>query len=391
MVTRMHILLEPSMDTGSVALFEMKRFLCGGDASTDLEPGKYQLVPDIFTKKWKIQHVGARSADEAIRFTIDIDGPDPFALTYANPCDLEITRAVTADAYMPDPFIEQLPEIGATAYQSDANYVDNGLAAATYDVIGGGFTLEYENGDRLELTSYVRWADLVDQINTTGAATVYTYYRLRPPLPPRIFPRRFDKYSTPNIAAMVKDVVETIPGAKIGFQLGRILLDFVQLGPRPLGRGVVTPKVSPRPMRLRGMPKDRIAPVGGTVNVGGGLEKGSSGMTNLNPIVPGTGGPTKGIPNHVPAGFEDMGDIFQFGSVQRVTSSRLPYNTVHWADSAQAAYSVMPAGGKISLNVWTSSQNEVDQVIRAFTDAGFKDVKNMTGAVGTGTLITGVK
>lgn len=39
-VTRMHFWLEPR------ALFELKRFLCGGDASTDLEPGKYQVVAD---------------------------------------------------------------------------------------------------------------------------------------------------------------------------------------------------------------------------------------------------------------------------------------------------------------------------------------------------------
>jgi hypothetical protein len=144
-------------------------------------------------------------------------------------------------------------------------------------------------------------------------------------------------------------------------------------------------------MRIRGMPKQRITPVGGTVNVGGGLEKGSAGMTNLNPIVPGTGGPTKGIPNHVPAGFEDMGDIFQFGSVQRVTSSRLTFNTVNWPQSAQAAYKVMAPGGKLQMNVWTQSQLEVDQVINAFTNAGFRDVKNLTRTVGSGTVIVGVK
>lgn len=391
MVTRVHILLEPGMDTGSVALFELKRFLCGGDAATDLEPGKYQLVADTFAKLWKIVGVGARSLKENIRFTLELDGPDPFVLSYAKPCELEITTAVTADAYMPDPFVEQLSEVGATAYQNDPNYVDNGIASGTYDIFGGTFTLRYENGDSLELTKYVSWSDLVEQMKPTGAATIYTYYRLKPPQSPRIFPRRFDKNSTPNIAAMVKDVTETIPGAKIGFQLGVILLDFVQIGPRPLGRGVVAPKTAPRATRIRALPEERISPVGGTVNVGGGLEKGSSGMTNLNPIVPGTGGPTKGIPNHVPAGFEDMGDIFQFGSVQRVTSNRLPFNTVNWAQSAQASFKVMPTGGKISLNVWTSSQNEVDQVIRAFTDAGFRDVKNLTGAVGTGTVITGIK
>jgi hypothetical protein len=106
--------------------------------------------------------------------------------------------------------------------------------------------------------------------------------------------------------------------------------------------------------------------------------------------VPGAGGPSRGIPNHVPAAFEDMDEIFLFGSVQKVMSNRLPFNTVDWPASAQAAFNVMGRGGKLNLNVWTNSQSEVDTVIRAFTNAGFRDVHNVTG-VGPGTFIVGVK
>ena len=101
----MHNLLEPQSDSGSVALFENKRFLCRGDAVTDLRTGKYQVVADFGRKEWKINGVGARSKAEHIRFTLDLDGPDPFKLLYANPVELEITNVVTAEAYTPDPFI----------------------------------------------------------------------------------------------------------------------------------------------------------------------------------------------------------------------------------------------------------------------------------------------
>ena len=45
------------------------------------------------------------------------------------------------------------------------------------------------------------------------------------------------------------------------------------------------------------------------MNVGGGGEV--SNVTNLNPIKPGTGGPSSGIPNHVPLGMEKMDSVFQ--------------------------------------------------------------------------------
>jgi hypothetical protein len=388
MVTRMRISLEPGMDTGAVTLFEMKRFICDGNATTNLEPGKYQLVAEKFAKRWKILGVGVGKTGP-IRFTVDLDGPDPFTLDYAEPCELEVSRTPIIDD-MPDPFVEMLPDAGPNAYHNDPNYVDNGIASADFDPFSKAMTIHYENGNQLELTAWVPWNKLVDQIQPT-AATIYVYYRLKPPENPWILPRKFDNTSAPNITFMIKDIVEALPGANIGFQLGRILLEFVQLGPRPLGRGVTPPSSVPRVTRLRELPKERISPVGGVVNVGGGLETGSAGVTNLNPIVQGTGGAVRKIPNHVPAGFEDMGDIFQFGSVQRVTSRRLPYSTVDWPKSAQAAYAVMIRGGKVLINVWTSSQAEVNAIIKAFKDAGFSDVTNMTNLVGSGTIISAVK
>ena len=137
----------------------------------------------------------------------------------------------------------------------------------------------------------------------------------------------------------------------------------------------------------------RVRPVNGRINVGGGFEAGSKSVTNLNPIVEGTGGPgaNANIPNHVRAGFEQIGDVFEPGSANTIYSNRLPYQTVNWSQSANGAYRVMAPAGRLQINVWTRSEAEVQTVINAFTQAGFRNVRNMTGLVGSGTMITGVK
>jgi hypothetical protein len=99
--------------------------------------------------------------------------------------------------------------------------------------------------------------------------------------------------------------------------------------------------------------------------------------------------PGSGVPNLVRARFEDMGEIFEPGSVNSVISHRLPADTVNWPQAAQAANRVMPAGGRLSLNVWTRTPEQLQEVIQAFTRAGFRIDK--TGVVGPGTMITGVK
>lgn len=133
----------------------------------------------------------------------------------------------------------------------------------------------------------------------------------------------------------------------------------------------------------------KIKPVNGTVNVGGGLEpEARSGCTNLNPINPNSGGPSSGIPNHVRAGFEDIGDVFEQGSVNRIFSRRLRYVDVRWPQAANGSARVMAPGGTFDLNVWTGSKEEADAVIKAFQQAGFRNVRS-NGYVGPGTIIEG--
>jgi hypothetical protein len=168
-----------------------------------------------------------------------------------------------------------------------------------------------------------------------------------------------------------------------GMVLRTIFARFVRVG----SQEDATPAKPPRPPRIR--------PVNGTVNAGGGLEaEAQAGCTNLNPVNPNSGGASSGIPNHIRAGLEDIGDIFEPGSVTRIFSRRLRFGDVQWQQAATGSARVMAPGGTLDLNVWTQSQEEVDILIGAFRRAGFRDVTNVDphlgkGFIGPGTVIRG--
>jgi Domain of unknown function (DUF4157) len=198
--------------------------------------------------------------------------------------------------------------------------------------------------------------------------------------------------------------------ADIGLQMAILTMGFLKIklprfvppASRPMAsvppsriarrlRAVKPPATGPTPPATGPTINGRIRPVNGRINVGGGLEQGSSNATNLNPIVPRTGGPGSNaqIPNHVRAGFENIGEIFEDGSANLIFSNRLPYGTVNWNASAGGAYRVMAPGGRLSLNIMGASAEEAAVVVRTFSRAGFRDVR----AIGSGssTIIQGVK
>lgn len=130
----------------------------------------------------------------------------------------------------------------------------------------------------------------------------------------------------------------------------------------------------------------KIKPVNGQVSVGGGFENKVG--SNLNPMKPGSGGPTKGIPNHVPGRMEDMADLFEARSVQKMISSRLRYHDVDWAKGTKAAAQVMAPNGKVAMNVWTQSAAEQEALKASFTAAGFKNVRVVrVGYDGSSTMV----
>jgi hypothetical protein len=138
-----------------------------------------------------------------------------------------------------------------------------------------------------------------------------------------------------------------------------------------------------------GTAAERIVPLNGKVNVGGGggpLEP--AGYTNLNPIKPGSGGPSSGIANHLQGSMEEMAELMQPQSVGEMISNRLRFIDVNWARATAAAARVMKPGGKVSMNVWCTAE-EAAQLRAAFKSAGFRDVE--TVGSGTGTMLTAVR
>jgi peptidoglycan hydrolase-like protein with peptidoglycan-binding domain len=163
-----------------------------------------------------------------------------------------------------------------------------------------------------------------------------------------------------------------------------VLLGIAAITALLLKRGIAKKKSPP-------IIRARVRPINGTVNVGGtgtALE-GVGPCTNLNPLKPGSGGATIDIPNLIKAGFEEIGEIFEPGSVQRLVSRRLRFGDVNWQQAVSGTKRVMAPGGQLELNVWTSGPAEVETLINSFRGAGFDNVRNMTGLDGPGTIITG--
>jgi hypothetical protein len=126
------------------------------------------------------------------------------------------------------------------------------------------------------------------------------------------------------------------------------------------------------------------------INVGGALEKGSDQYTNLNPVNPNSDGATKGIPNHVQASFEEIGEIFQPGTVKEIISNRLRYVDVKdWKTAARGAFKVLAPGGRLGsghpasgMNVWADEQ-QVDRHLQTQVDTIVR-INQRTASVASG-------
>jgi len=297
--------------------------------------------------------------------------------------------------------------------RSNTDYVENRLLAVGYGIYIGGYLL-FCDGVESPLLVPESFVDLTQMNAAPNSMAVYGDYDSAmapipygPPAPAQpipynyywaaggranhlIVPTLFCPATTPNAVATMlsvrRELADYVQRQLVGIAIGiagGLLLRAVFAA---VGRVASRPRsVMPAIMRIR--------PVNGTVNVGGGFEGTPNAWTNLNPFVEGTGGPAaaSGVPNLVRARFEDMGEIFETGSVRQVISHRLPADTVNWPQAARAAYRVMGSGGRLHMNVWTRSAQQVQEIIDTLTRAGFRQVVNETGYVGPGTVIGAVK
>lgn len=300
--------------------------------------------------------------------------------------------------------------------RDEADYIDNRLDAVGFSIYLGGYHLycthltipvllpenhvsfSHHPSKAVSDTIFddyvaARAATIAAQA-TTGDIVYYAWYRgaggalVVPTVVTRESAPRTFLTIVQAIELLASDVQQQLTGLAMGMVAGAVIKTVLTRIIRAFG-GNPKPRLPPKPQKVQ--------PVNGTVNVGGGLEKGAETCTNLNPVKPGSGGASSGIPNHVQRGFEEIEEVFDPGSVEKLISNRLRHGDVtNWTKAAQGAYRVMKPGGKVSMNVWCQSQAEVNSVLSAFSRAGFKNVKAGVEGIkgttmGTGTIITGVR
>lgn len=143
----------------------------------------------------------------------------------------------------------------------------------------------------------------------------------------------------------------------------------------PAGKGAIPPTTAKSPAevtsgivaRLKSLKQKIVVNIGGT---GAGHEPANA--INLNPNIV---APRKGIPNHVAAKAEEIGSLFESGSVNELVGFRLPHAVIDWKQVATGAHRAMAPGAEVSISLRWSHAEEAARMLRAFKDAGFKGVK----------------
>ncbi|MBK8183688.1 MAG: hypothetical protein IPK63_12710 [Candidatus Competibacteraceae bacterium] len=215
MINAIRVEMLPGHSTGNAYFLTGSTTAHEGTVDTDLNPGIYKLTTNKTLKKWIITGVNG-----GIRFYVELDGADPWALNYAAGLRLE----VISKGQILNPNEELLDGIGPDAYRNDPKYIDR-VTAGHYDVATGKFTVDHEDGSVIELD----YAAILKHLQPphAGGATMYVYYRNLQNY--KIYPRLFDKNTAPNIASMVLETEQARPSAEGLARLGRILLELVKL------------------------------------------------------------------------------------------------------------------------------------------------------------------
>ncbi len=246
----MHIERLKGHATGRAWILDGRIIAYEKTADTDLEDGTYRLTADKPEKRWRIGHTGG-----GLRFILELDGADPWALQYKTPIWLSVEVRDIGE----NPSEEFLDGIGAEAYSADAKYIDR-VMSGSYAVDTGAFTVKHEDGSTIELDYDAVLGSLRAQGEGTaekGAGTIYVYFRnLKDG---KIYPRIFDKKTTPNIAHMVLETEAARSDAEL---LGKSLKMILELLPVSTGSGNRPPK-APRQWKAtpRSNPLTALRPV----------------------------------------------------------------------------------------------------------------------------------
>ncbi len=135
--------------------------------------------------------------------------------------------------------------------------------------------------------------------------------------------------------------------------------------------------------KLRAAGKRVVVNIGGTGEVAEAI--------NINPNVI---APRVGIPNHIAAAAEGMGEMFEKDSIDEIVSNSLPPNTLDWTRVLRGAQKVLRTGGKITIR-FTGVGEDAKIIMAQLAELGFRDLQNgirvADKIIGEGSVITAVK
>lgn len=362
-----------------------------GNVSTDLKPGNYTVRPDYSEHKWVFERGQVKVGK---RFDISLEGANPWTLAYPEKLSVHVGLSINKKGGGPENEADlvrifdemaNLPNLKPPKIDAGPDNFDSVRYDLDYRSEGGNLSkwlrVRYSDGSEVD----IHLDTITDMVATprlwkARQAAIGTMGEYNLNFMVGTFPTIFFIITiNPMVASPTGRT--SYRASRRKFSKFRSARSTRRSGPASPGKandGQTMPRL-----------RKRLRPVNGKVNVGGGLESGSENATNLNPIKPGSGGPARGIPNHVKAGFEDIGKIFEPGSAKVVYSSRLRFGDVNWRQAAAGAAKAMPPGGRLMLNVWTTSPKQATIIVNAFRGAGFRQVRYIGS--GPGTMISGIR
>ncbi len=111
------------------------------------------------------------------------------------------------------------------------------------------------------------------------------------------------------------------------------------------------------------------------VNIGGAGEEAEA--INVNPN---SGMSRKRIPNLVQASAEELGELFERGTVDEIVSNRLPHRVILWRPTLEGAARVLRPGGKIFIRMYGAGE-DTKVIVPLLKELGFRDIQDIGGVV----------
>ncbi|MGD0569373.1 MAG: hypothetical protein ABSA78_13300 [Candidatus Sulfotelmatobacter sp.] len=388
MVTLIKIVLPSGQSSGDVEFVDSTGKKYEGTVDTDLAPGTYNLRVDKAQKLWVIF-----GTDPGLRFNVELQGADPWALSYAPVLRLE----VAANKTMAD-LAEYTVDLGGDDPSSEDNYIENVVKSVGIPIWGGSFylyrkqvpitgldqdsiviprTMPHLDDDPIagavEIQLVYKSDVWAEQAVQNFGAPAYSYYV---GVGGHIYPTVISDTSAPRLCTALRRMLEQERRDARAAQALTIDLGLWAAGARsPIKTAnPATPaEIAAESWRVqaRVYASDlRAAGKSVRVNLGGTGEVADA--INVNPLKDQR---VRDIPRLIVGKAEEIADVFDPESVDEIVSNNIVRGQVNWVDAAKSAFKVMKSGAKIKIAPYAGQSAEhLAEIESALRQAGFKSI-----------------